>query len=110
VTSLWNTVYEPAGQLHSCRRVVLGTFASYYSETNDPKREDLGIIEILTRTAALAIQHHQAEQDLADSEERFRSLSRCSLVGIFTFDVGGDFTYVNPKFRELRECSSTRRP
>ena len=39
----------------------------------------------------------QAEQKLRDNEERFRSLSACSPVGIFLTDVGGRCTYTNPR-------------
>lgn len=85
----------------SSRATVLGTFAVYYREVREPDPEDYDVIQMLARTAALAIEHADAEQNLAESEERFRSLSRCSPVGIFTLDVDGAFTYVNPKFREI---------
>jgi PAS domain S-box-containing protein len=85
----------------SSRGQVLGTFALYYREPSNPNLEDLSIVQMLTRTCALAIEHKRAEQRLADSEERFRSLSRCLPLGIFTTDTLGAFTYVNPKFHEL---------
>ncbi len=79
---------------------VLGTFALYYREPRLPDADDQAIIEILTRTAALAIEHVRAEQRLAESEERFRSLSRCAPVGVFMTDSAGVFRYVNPRFIE----------
>jgi PAS domain S-box-containing protein len=84
----------------SSRGQVLGTFALYYRMPSRPAAEDRSVVEILTRTCALAIEHKRAERNLADSEERFRSLSRCSPAGIFTLDTSGVFTYVNPKFQE----------
>jgi PAS domain S-box-containing protein len=85
----------------SSRGSVLGTFALYYREPGEPRPEDLAIIDTLTSTAALAIQHDQAQHEIVANEERLRSLSRCSPLGIFSTDVDGAFAYVNPRFREL---------
>lgn len=85
----------------SASRAVLGTFALYYRHSCTPDAEDEAMISILTRTAALAIEHQNAENELADSEERFRSLSRCAPVGVFMIDASGAFTYVNPKFVDM---------
>ena len=46
---------------------------------------------------ALAIERRWAEQALREGEERFRLLSACSPVGIFTTDVQGRCTYINPR-------------
>lgn len=43
----------------------------------------------------------QAEAALRESEERFRSLSACSPVGIFLTDVAAHFTYTNPRCQEI---------
>lgn len=85
----------------SSRGQVLGTFALYYRQPSTPTAEERSVIQILTRTAALAIENKAAERNLAASEERFRILSRCSPVGIFTLDTEGTFTYVNPRFQEI---------
>jgi len=85
----------------SSRGQVLATFALYYRKPTLPGPDDRSVIQMLTRTCALAIEHKRAERTLAESEERFRSLSRCSPMGIFTADTHGAFTYVNPKFRDL---------
>jgi PAS domain S-box-containing protein len=42
-------------------------------------------------------ERQQAEAALRESEERFRSLSACSPVGIFLTDVEGRCTYTNPR-------------
>lgn len=49
---------------------VLGTFAMYYRHPGLPTADDLRIIQLVTRTAALAIEHKRAE------EERERLLTR----------------------------------
>ena len=41
------------------------------------------------------------EQTLRASEEKWRALSACSPVGIFTCDVKGHFTYTNPRCHEI---------
>ena len=108
---LWDNFRALAGEfgLRACwsypilssRRTVLGTFALYYREARTPEPEDEGMISILTRTAALAIEHHNAELSLAESEERFRSLTRSAPLGVFMTDATGAFSYVNPRFVEL---------
>jgi PAS domain S-box-containing protein len=85
----------------SSRGQVLATFALYYRKPTSPESEDRSVIQMLTRTCALAIERKRAERTLAENEERFRCLSRCSPMGIFTADTHGAFTYVNPKFHEL---------
>jgi PAS domain S-box-containing protein len=43
----------------------------------------------------------RAERALSESEQRFRSLSACSPVGIFLTDVRGETTYTNPRCQEI---------
>lgn len=43
----------------------------------------------------------QAEEALRQSEERFRSLSACSPLGIFLTDTQGDCTYTNPSWQAI---------
>ncbi len=46
-------------------------------------------------------QEAKGDQTLRASEERWRALSACSPVGIFTCDVAGWVTYTNPRCREI---------
>jgi hypothetical protein len=48
----------------------------------------------------------RAERELRESEERFRSLSACSPVGIFLTDVAGRTTYTNRRCQEIFGFSS----
>lgn len=43
----------------------------------------------------------RAEIDLAKSEEKFRSISVSSPVGIFLTDLSGTVTYINPRVQEI---------
>jgi PAS domain S-box-containing protein len=46
-------------------------------------------------------QRKQIEQKLQENEERFRSLSACSPVGIFLTDIEGRCTYTNPRCQAI---------
>ena len=52
---------------------VLGTFGTYFRETREPTPFERQSIEMLARTAALAIERHRSEEALRASEERFRA-------------------------------------
>lgn len=53
--------------------------------------------EIQRQTAQLTL----VNSELRESEERFRSLSACSPVGIFLTDVEGRCTYTNPRCQTI---------
>ena len=54
---------------------VLGTFAMYYRRPRRPTPDDLRIIQLVTRTAVLAIEHKRAAED----RERLRARERRAL-------------------------------
>ncbi|HEY7781808.1 MAG TPA: PAS domain S-box protein [Ktedonobacterales bacterium] len=54
---------------------VLGTFAMYYRRPQQPTQDDLRTIQLVTRTAVLAIEHKRAEED----RERLRVRERQAL-------------------------------
>jgi PAS domain S-box-containing protein len=54
---------------------VLGTFAMYYRSPRRPTPEDLHIIQLVTRTAVLAIEHKQSEEE----RERLRAREQQAL-------------------------------
>ncbi len=45
--------------------------------------------------------HRALAESLRESEERFRSLSACSPVGIFHSDAEGNITYYNPRAQQI---------
>ncbi len=51
---------------------VLGTFAIYYPEVGTPEPGELEIVDVVTRTAAIAIERRRAEQALRDSREKLQ--------------------------------------
>jgi PAS domain S-box-containing protein len=61
-------------------------------------------VELFNKTAQIKQQATQlaaVNAELRESEQRFRSLSACSPVGIFLTDVEGRFTYINPRLQAI---------
>jgi PAS domain S-box-containing protein len=56
--------------IFSSQRKVLGTFAVYYPHPRAPTRDELRLVEILTRTAGVAIERRRDEQALRDADRR----------------------------------------
>jgi PAS domain S-box-containing protein len=67
---------------------VLGTFANYYRQPGDPFPQDSRLVEIVTRTAALAIERVRAGDALRQSEQTARYLANASaaLAVLVDFD------------------------
>jgi two-component sensor histidine kinase/PAS domain-containing protein len=49
---------------------VLGTFAMYHREPREPADEDLQLVDLVTRTAALIIDRNRAEEERSHAERR----------------------------------------
>lgn len=65
-------------------------------------------VDLFKKTAEVRRQAAQlaaVNAELRESEERFRSLSACSPVGIFMTDIAGNFTYMNPRWQVI--CGAT---
>ncbi|MEH2109279.1 hybrid sensor histidine kinase/response regulator [Nostoc sp.] len=61
-------------------------------------------VELFRKTEAVKQQTAQlvaVNTELRQSEERFRSLSTCSPVGIFETDTEGDCKYTNPRYQAI---------
>jgi CHASE3 domain sensor protein len=102
---------------------VLGTFGTYFRETREPTPFERQSVEMLARTAALAIERHRSEEALRASEERFRAFVTTSSDVVYRMNAdwsemrqlkGKDFIadteapnrdwlaeYIHPEDREL---------
>ncbi len=60
--------------IYSADGKVLGTFGTYFEETRDPTPAEIQLVEVLSRTAALAIERDANDRRLRESEARYRSL------------------------------------
>lgn len=79
---------------------VLGTFGTYFRECRAPQRFERQAVEILARTAALAIERKQHEQRLSQSEEQLRAIFEASRDGILV-ENDERIVYVNNSYARL---------
>lgn len=79
---------------------VLGTFGTYFRECRAPNKLERQAVEILARTAALAIERSLAEQRLTQSEERLRAIFEASRDGILV-EQDEHVVYVNNSYARL---------
>lgn len=79
---------------------VLGTFGTYFSERREPTTLERQMLEILARTAALAIERARAEDALRESEGRLRAIFEASRDGILVED-DERIVYINKSYAHL---------
>lgn len=79
---------------------VLGTFGTYFRERRTPDSTERQAVEILARTAALAIERKLAEQLLVKSEEQLRAIFEASRDGILV-ELDERIVYVNHSYASL---------
>ena len=65
---------------------VLGTFCMYYREKRSPDAHDLGLIEMATDLARVAIERDRAEEALRTSEKKYRDLINTSPDAIYVIN------------------------
>ncbi|HTS19710.1 MAG TPA: PAS domain S-box protein [Verrucomicrobiae bacterium] len=102
---LWKTISE--GRVWRGDLVNRRKDGSLYNEemTITPVRNEHGEITHFVAIKQDASMRQQTEQALRESEELFRSLSASSPLGIFLTDTRGQFTYINPRCRQILGCS-----
>lgn len=99
----WNAAKPIFEQLFSCVQALRSTAASEGQQSNDPKTPDFSVSQASDANPSVFSPSSDAaiEQTLRASEEKWRALSVCSPVGIFTCDVQGRITYTNPRCQEI---------
>jgi two-component system, chemotaxis family, CheB/CheR fusion protein len=80
---------------------VLGTFANYYRHAGDPTPHNRELVDMVTRTAAIAIERKQAEEALRESEERLRLAQQAARVGTFEWNIQTGVNTWTPEMEEL---------
>lgn len=79
---------------------VLGTFGTYFRECREPQKSERQAVEILARTAALAIERKLTEQRISQSEEQLRAIFEASRDGILV-ENEEHIVYVNSSYARL---------
>ena len=80
---------------------VLGTFAMYHRQPREPGGDDLEMVELITRTAALIIERRRGEAALRESEERFRLVAERAPVMLWMSTPEGKCAYLNKAQRDF---------
>ncbi|MGI8811230.1 MAG: PAS domain S-box protein [Pyrinomonadaceae bacterium] len=76
---------------------VLGTFGTYFRELREPDFFERQVVEILARTAALAIERKQFDEQLKQTDERLQKIFEASQEGILV-EENGNIVYVNESY------------
>ena len=73
----------------------LGMISTHWHTPHTPTEDDFRLFDVLARQAADLIERTRAEEELRESEERFRLISETAPVIIWMSDIGKGYTYVN---------------
>ena len=79
---------------------LLGTFANYYRTVGDPTPRNLELVDMVVRTAAIAVERKQAEDALRTSEKRFRELADVMPQIVWAARPDGSIDYYNQRWYE----------
>ncbi|GAC1039534.1 hypothetical protein thsps117_42920 [Pseudomonas sp. No.117] len=80
---------------------LLGTFANYYLEPRRPSAAERDAFRLVTETAALAIERHQADRQLRESEDHYRHLVELNPQYTWTCDPTGREVVFSPRWQQL---------
>ncbi|WP_145009242.1 ATP-binding protein [Pseudomonas oryzihabitans] len=80
---------------------LLGTFANYYLEPRRPSAAEREAFRLVTETAALAIERHQADRQLRESEDHYRHLVELNPQYTWTCDPMGREVIFSPRWQQL---------
>ena len=80
---------------------VLGTFAVYSHEPGRPDAAQLRLVDRATRLASIAVERHQTEEGLRESERLLRVVLDTLPVGVAVVNPAGDVILNNPASRRI---------
>lgn len=80
---------------------VLGAFALYYKDVREPTETEIEIIENQTNLAAIAIERTQDEEELRESEAKFRSAFGNAPMGTALVSKDGVVLQANTRSKDI---------
>jgi two-component system NarL family sensor kinase len=95
IRAVWSTPF-----LSKDRR-ALGTFAIYSPVAESPTEMNLRLVERATYLASIAVERHQAEEGLRESERLLRLVLDALPVGVAVVDRSGDIILSNPASQRI---------
>jgi two-component system NarL family sensor kinase len=95
IRAVWSTPF-----LSKDRR-ALGTFAVYSQVAESPTEMNLRLVERATYLASIAVERHQAEEGLRESERLLRLVLDALPVGVAVVDRSGDIILSNPASQRI---------
>jgi diguanylate cyclase (GGDEF)-like protein/PAS domain S-box-containing protein len=94
LAACWSTpILSSTGQ-------VLGTFGMYYRTARTPHANDLELVDITTRTAAIIIEREYIQETLRASEERYQLINRATNDIIWDWSFKDDVVAWNAAVHE----------
>jgi two-component system, NarL family, sensor kinase len=95
IRAVWSTPFL------SRDRRALGTFAVYSQESKSPTEKNLRLVGRATYLASIAVERHQTEEGLRESERLLRLVLDALPVGVAVVDRCGDIILGNPTSRHI---------
>ncbi|MFC0677460.1 PAS domain S-box protein [Lysobacter korlensis] len=103
--------------LHACKAIpivssrgrTLGLFVAHYRDDRELDRADCELLDIATRTAALAVERALVEQALRESENRFRTMADHAPMMIWVTESDGSCSYLSQSWFEFTGISALTR-
>lgn len=93
--SCWSEpVYSNQGE-------IIATFAVYFNENKTPTQKDFERLNISADSTRMTIEHKQTEEELRQSEEKFRTFIENASDIVFTLNEQGYFNFVSPNWQLL---------
>jgi PAS domain S-box-containing protein len=83
------------------QRRVLGAVSLYYDQPHQPSEAERRLGEIATQLAGIALERHEAEQALRESEGRYRQLFERNLAGVYRETEEGKILECNDAFATI---------
>ena len=85
---------------------VLGTFAMYYRTPRLPFSTDTELLEVAARICGTTVEQWQRIEGLQYATETYRTLVENLNDIVFSLDIAGNITYVNPRIEILSGYSA----